>query len=68
MFGFFVVLYVAALLALQVLGFRLGYRSPFRLSPKDIPLIIVACGAVLAGFFVRYVQTDRADRRAKISN
>ena len=62
------VLYGAALLGLQVLGFRLGYRSPFRLSPYDIPLIIFACGGVLAGFLVRYMQKDRADRRAKISN
>ena len=49
--------------------FRLNLNLQVKVALVAVTsLIIVACGAVLAGFMVRYAQKERADRRAKIPN
>jgi hypothetical protein len=53
---------LAVILAVQVLGFRIGYRKTFRSTAKQAPLIIVAGGGVLLGFMIRQVRTRKSSK------
>src|SRR5438309_2087649 len=63
---FVLALALAAILAVQVLGFRLGHRVPFRLRGRDALLIVLGWGAVLLGFMVR-AQVVRAGNLRRAS-
>lgn len=53
---------LAAVLSFQVIGFRLAYRQPLRLTAKHAPLLVVGGGAIFLGFMIRQVRTKRTPK------